>query len=223
MNQSLTPADNVRRKEDKTGYVTPMGFMPSVTTIIGVTAPEESKRRLEQWLKRPGSAKESALACKRGSWMHEQIENHLQGKPIKKHLAFGGYLNSILPWVKENVIDPVGIECPIWHPLGFSGTFDCLAHLVDDHVDDLTLLDWKSSKHRRSEDLIFGYKLQCAAYRLGLSHTYLVTPNKAKIVIGRPAATRPDIWEIDEAELIDLEAIFVERLKQYQDQLIPVQ
>ena len=99
--QFLTPADDVRRKDDKTGYVTPMGELPSVTTIIGETAPEESKRRLEQWLKRPNAAKESALACKRGSWMHQQIENYLQGKPVEKHLAFGGYLDSILPGSKR--------------------------------------------------------------------------------------------------------------------------
>ena len=221
--QSLTPANDVRRKDDKSGYVTPNGFMPSVTTIIGQTAPEESKRRLEQWLKRPNAAKESALACKRGSWMHQQIENHLQGKPVEKHLAFGGYLDSILPWVKENVIDPVGIECPIWHPMGFSGTFDCLAHLVDDHVDDLTLLDWKSSRTRRSDDLVYGYKLQLAAYRLGLSHTYSVTPNKAMLVIGRPSATKPDIWEVNEEELDQLEVQFIERLQRYQNELSPVQ
>ena len=75
--------------------------------------------------------------------------------------------------------------------MGFSGTFDCLAHLVDDHVDDLTLLDWKSSRTRRSDDLVYGYNCSSAAYRLGLSHTYSVTPNKAMLVIGRPPQVNP--------------------------------
>ena len=214
------PDLSIKRREDKTGYETPMGTMPSVTTILGATSPPESKKRLEAWLARPGAREESARACRRGSWVHEQLENYLQNKPIKRHLAFNGYLQSMMPWVKSNIISPCMIEAPIWHPAGFSGTFDLLAWC--DGWPELTLVDWKTSKRPRSADLVDNYLDQLAGYRLGLSHTYSVTPLKGVLVIGRPAATKPDVWVIDEEELDRRELKFLGRVQQYQEQLSTV-
>ena len=210
----------IKRREDKRGYETPMGTMPSVTTILGATSSPEAKARLEAWLKRPGAHEESVRACKRGSWVHEQLENHLQGKPIKRHLAFNGYLKSMMPWVEANIVEPCMIEAPIWHPAGFSGTFDLLAWC--DQWPELTIVDWKTSKRPRSEDLVDNYLDQLAAYRAGMRHTYLVTPQRGVLVIGRPAASKPDVWVIDEAELDRRELKFMGRVQQYQDQLSKV-
>ena len=214
-------ADNsIRRREDRTGYETPMGTMPSVTTILGATSSPEAKARLKAWLERPGAHEESARACKRGSWVHEQLENHLQNLPVKRHLAFNGYLQSMMPWVEANIIEPCMIEAPIWHPAGFSGTFDLLAWC--DQWPELTLVDWKTSKRPRSADLIDNYADQLAAYRAGLSHTYSVTPQKGVLVIGRPAATKPDVWIFDEEELDRRERKFMGRVRDYQHSLSTV-
>ena len=80
----------IKRREDKTGYETPIGTLPSVTTILGATSSPEAKARLEAWLKRPGAHEESMRACK-GGLVHEQPESYLQHKPVKRHLAFNGY------------------------------------------------------------------------------------------------------------------------------------
>lgn len=211
----IEPPAIPERREDRRGYICPDGqTYPSVTTVLGATADKASKARLEAWLQRPDAAKQTALACKRGSWVHQQIENHLSGIPISRHLAFNGYLNTILPWVDSNIVEAVAIEKPIWHPAGFSGTFDCLGYCAD--WPELTLLDWKSSKNRRSEDLVHDYKTQLAAYRLGLLHTYDIPVDKAVLVIARPVGTRPDIWHVSKEELDDLQDQFLQRLQRYQ-------
>lgn len=204
----------VTRNEDKRGYQTPIGVLPGVTTILGATSSPEAKARLKAWLERPGAEQESARACRRGSWVHEQLESHLQGLPVQRHLAFGAYLRSMMPWVDANVVEPLAIEKPIWHPSGFSGTFDLLAYCSE--WPEVTLIDWKTSKRPRSGDLVDNYLDQLAAYRLGLDHTYHVRPQRGVLVIGRPAATRPDVWVIDNAELDRREAKFLRRVEQYQ-------
>ena len=220
MRQFPEPDLSIKRREDRTGYETPIGTLPSVTTILGATSSPEAKARLEAWLQRPGAHEESKRACKRGSWVHEQLENHLQGKPIKRHLAFNGYLQSMLPWVEQNIIKAEMIEAPVWHPAGFSGTFDCCAWL--DQYPELCIVDWKTSARPRGPDLVDNYLDQLAAYRAALSHTYLVTPQRGALVIGRPAASKPDVWIIDQDELDRRELKFLGRVKQYQASLSTV-
>ena len=101
---------HIERRKDRRGYETPCGRLPSVTTIIKETAPQESKDRLEAWLARPGARQESAAACRRGSWVHQQIENYLEGLPVEKHLAFGGYYRNIIGWIENNVVEPIAME-----------------------------------------------------------------------------------------------------------------
>tara|TARA_R110002012_G_scaffold46506_1_gene122827 strand:- start:296 stop:664 length:369 start_codon:yes stop_codon:yes gene_type:complete len=122
----------------------------------------------------------------------------------------------MLPWVEANILEPIAMELPIWHPAGFSGTFDLLAYTDDSpHV---TLIDWKTSKRPRSADLVENYAQQLAAYRLGLTHTYGVTPMRGILVIGRPASSRPDVWTYEADELDRREDLFLERVRQYQAQ-----
>ena len=152
--------------------------------------------------------------------MHEQVERHLMGQATENHLAFGGYLRNILPWVKENVVEPLAMEAPVWFPrghLGAAGTFDLLAYCA--HWQDVTLIDWKSSKRRRSADLVAGYMAQLGAYSLGLKHTYDIEPTRAALVIGRPTGSWPDVWMLDHKELAAEEVNFLERLDRYLDHL----
>ena len=211
-----SPDGSVVRRADKTGYETPMGFMPSVTTILGATSPPEAKARLEAWLQRPGAHEESKRACKRGTWVHAQLENYIQYKPIKRHLAFNGYLDSMLGWVDDNIIEPCMIEVPSYHPAGFSGTADLVTWC--DKWPELTILDWKSSARFRTPDLVDNYLDQLSAYRMSIRHTYNVECLKGCLVIGRPAASKPDVWVIDEHELNRRERKFLGRVREYQSQ-----
>ena len=208
-----TANPHIERRKDKRGYETPCGRLPSVTTIIKETAPQESKDRLEAWLARPGARQESAAACRRGSWVHQQIENHLGGLPVENHLAFGGYYRNIIGWIEQNVVEPIAMEKPIFHPAGFSGTFDCLAYCSE--WMEPTLIDWKTSKRKRSADLVDGYMDQLGAYSLGIKHTYDIEPTKAVLAIARPTGTEPDIWVVDHDEILYREEKFLQRVDDY--------
>ena len=210
------PLQSIRRRDDKTGYETPIGTLPSVTTILSATSPPEAKARLQAWLERPGAHEESMRACKRGTWVHEQLENYLRRQPIKRNLAFNPYLNSVLPWAQANIIEPCMIEAPVWHPAGFSGTFDLICWL--DQFHELTILDWKSSARPRGPDLVDNYCDQLAAYRAAAINTYGVKTDRGALVIARPAASKPDVWIIDQSELDRRELKFMRRVEEFQKQ-----
>lgn len=91
----------------------------------------------------------------------------------------------MLPWVEANVVKPIAMEKPIWHPAGFSGTFDLLAY-TKEHGDEPVLIDYKTSTKSRLANplLLADYMDQLSAYRAGIAHTYGVEVNRAILVIG---------------------------------------
>ena len=115
------------------------------------------------------------------------------------------------------MIEPIAMEKPIFHPAGFSGTFDCLAYCAE--WMEPTLIDWKTSKSKRSADLVDGYMDQIGAYSLGLQHTYDIQPTKAVLAIARPAGVEPDIWVIDHDEILYREDKFLQRVDAFNRKL----
>ena len=58
-------------------------LLPSVTTILKATEPEEKKAKLEEWKKRVGYKQAEVIsreATSRGSSMHDYLEKFLLGK-----------------------------------------------------------------------------------------------------------------------------------------------
>ena len=84
---------------------------------------------------------------------------------------------------------------------------------------DPTLIDWKTSKRKRTPDLVEGYLDQIGAYSLGLQHTYDIQPTKAVLAIARPTGQEPDIWVVDEKELRAREEKFLQRVDDYNRKL----
>lgn len=213
------PRGVVERAPDKSGYRTPVGFLPGVTTVLGKTS--AGKERLEQWLKRPDAQAISDAAKARGSWTHKAIEDwieaHSRGDdpPDPKHFAFGGYWRSARGWLQEHWAQMVAIERPVFHPSGFAGSFDALGYVnYGAEPEALALCDWKTSQKRRDDYLVEDYRCQLAAYSLGIEYLYGVRPERALLVIARPT-TAPDVWEMSREDLDDYIFIFRERLKAF--------
>lgn len=216
------PKGDIRRREDRQGYETPLGRLPSVTTIVGETKSEEAKRALKAWLDRPGGEERSLAARTRGTYLHTQAENWIAGLPTQHHLVFGGYWRSLQRWLETNFHSALGVELPIYHPApwgvgGFSGTFDCLGWTYDS--TELCLIDWKTSQRYRdpdSEMMRGGYYIQLAAYRAGIAFTYGVEVNQALLVIARQIG-KPNVYHLDRTLLDQCERDFFERLHRYQE------
>lgn len=214
------PRGIAKRKADKTGYYTPCGVLPGVTTILGATS--TGKERLEQWLKRPDAQAISDAAKARGTWTHTAIEEwivaHGRGEvpPDPRNFAFGAYWRNIRPWLQNHWERAVALEQPIFHPSGFAGSFDAIGYTAyGREPEKLTLLDWKTSKRQRDEELVEDYRCQLGAYAKGIRYVYGVQVERALLVIARPSGEGPDIWEMSSEELHEATGRFEKRLAAY--------
>ena len=213
------PRGIAKRKADKSGYYTPCGVLPGVTTILGATS--TSKGRLEQWLQRPDAQAISDAAKARGTWTHTQIEAWINARsagepaPNPKHFAFGGYWRSIKPWLETHWTHATAIERPVYHPSGYAGSFDALGYAnYGNEPDALTLFDWKTSKNKRDAELVEDYFCQLGAYAFGINYVYGVAPERAVLVIARPSCA-PDVWELSGDELAEAYCRFKTRLRRF--------
>ena len=207
----------ITRKPDHSGYDTPLGLMPPVTTVLSATSPPESKAALEAW-KRRTPVEYQKLGAMRGTWVHSACEHYHETGEWKSHLAHGGYLDSMKPWIEANIVESVLMEAPIYHPLGFSGTFDNLCFCAE--WPELTLLDYKTSKRSKiaNPSYLTNYFHQLGAYSLGLQHSYDIKPEKGVLCIGRPTGSA-EIVVIEEDDLRRYEQNFLRRLDLFHEQL----
>ena len=242
-----------RRAADRTGYLTPAGKLPSVTTVIGETKSQQAKDALANWKERMKNAPEALqkAAARRGSWTHLQAENWiLQGRGdlpggangdlpapsngdlpggarsdlpgAAQRVSWGGYWRSLQGWLEDNFHSALAIEKPIWHPAGFSGTFDCLGWTYDS--TDVALFDWKTRGGKAftpGEERVKDYEVQLAAYCAGISWTYGIEVNRAHLVIAYPT-TSPQHFLLEKQTLQERELEFFARLEIYQKRQVDV-
>ena len=162
----------VKRHENKRGYSVD-GYNQSfvgITTLLGKTKDEESRRALLNWLKKPNAKGEVKQACERGSYTHRTLEKYGQGIPVRKGQAyaiFKGYVDPLVEWFDSNVTAVLEQEKAVYHPDGFAGTYDLLAPLKE-HGDQPVLCDYKTSQRSRLANamLTHDYCCQLAAYCL---------------------------------------------------------
>ena len=183
MQSATSDQSKITRKADHSGYVTPLGVMPPVTTILArplLRIP--STRRLEA--SHPVEYQKTGLNVAPG--FTQPVSTITTPANGRTTLAHGGYLRSMIPWIEANVVEPVLMEAPIYHPKGFSGTFDNLCFCAE--WPELTLLDYKTSKRSKIANPTYleNYWDQLGAYSLGLQHTYDIKPQKGVLCIGRP-------------------------------------
>ena len=227
-----------KRCHDRTGYLTPAGKLPSVTTIVGETKSDQAKQALAAWKERNAQLPEGLqmAAANRGTYTHTQAENWiLQRQPelrddlpggtrevdlpgVAQRVAWGAYWQSLRGYLEANFHSALAIEKPIWHPAGFSGTFDCMGWTYNS--TEVALFDWKTrgSNTRRLDpegEQVRGYQVQLAAYRAGIAWTYDIAVDHAHLVIAY-ANQEPQVIEMDKGLLADCEAEFFDRLQRYQ-------
>lgn len=157
-------------------YETPDGDqVPSVTTILSATDSEEDKQGLANWRKFVGDAKADEIcneACTVGTFMHENLENRLIGKPDHQ----GSMPIRVLARRMADVIQAAawpkitelwGQETKLYYPGLYAGTSD----LVGLYNDKQAIMDYKNSRKPKSKAKIHNYFMQGCAY--ALAHNYL--------------------------------------------------
>ena len=159
-----------KQVDGKRLYETPTGHaVPSVTTILSATKPEEDRLALENWRKAVGWRKAQAItteAANRGTRMHKYLENFV----LDGELAVPGsnpYAQQANKMAQEivnkgmkHVEEVWGVEVPLYFPQIYAGTTDCAGV----YLGAESIIDFKQTNKPKTEERVQDYYIQLAAY-----------------------------------------------------------
>jgi len=179
-------------RDESTGkrlYATPDGFkVPSVTTILDKTKPEESRIALANWRKAVGEQKAQAItteAANRGTRMHKFLEDYIKGIPMNESISnpFAQQSQKMAKIVISegmcNVSEVWGSEVPLYFPELYAGTTDC----VGVHLGDEAILDFKQTNKLKKREHIDDYFIQLTAYAMAHNEVHGTNIRKGVILM----------------------------------------
>ena len=176
-------------------YATPDGRrLPSVTTILEATKPEEKRQALQNWRNRVGVAQAQAItteAANRGTRMHTYLEHYVKTGEVKTRGTnpVGWASHAMAAVVIEQGLKHVqefwGIEVPLYFPGIYAGTTDgCGIHLGDQAI-----LDYKQTNRPKKREWIEDYFMQLCAYAEAHNELHGTKINKGVILM----CVKPDM------------------------------
>lgn len=187
--------------EGKRLYATPDGSkVPSVTTILDKTKPEEEKAALQAWRRAVGEKKAQEItteAANRGTRMHKYLEDYvrdgilrepgtnpysIQSHKMAKHVIEQGLVNVNEVW---------GVEVPLYYPGLYAGTTDGCGM----HMNEEAILDYKQTNKPKKLEWITGYYLQLTAYALAHNKIHGTNIRKGVVLMCvKPPEITPMAW-----------------------------
>ena len=176
-------------EDGKRLYATPDGKkLPSVTTVLDKTKPEEKKAALNEWRRRVGvenAQKITTEAANRGTRMHTYLEDYIKQGQLRERGSnpFGWASHAMAQTVIEdgliNVNEIWGVEVPLYFPGLYAGTTDgCGLHLNEESI-----LDYKQTNKPKREEWIEDYYLQLTAYALAHNEVYGTNIRKGVVLM----------------------------------------
>jgi len=160
--------------------------VPSVTTILSATAPQEDVDALKRWRKNVGYKRANQISTQsanRGTRVHKYLENFINTgefatpgtNPYAQHA--NGMAACIANYGLMLAEEVWGTEVPLFFPELYGGTTDC----VGIHDGDESIIDFKQSNKLKKRKWIDSYFIQTVAY--GQAHNELYGTNIKKGVI----------------------------------------
>jgi genome maintenance exonuclease 1 len=186
------------RENGKQFYVDNQGTkLPSVTTILNATKPQEDRDRLFNWRQRVGVVEAnqiSGAASRRGTGTHKQIQRYLEGKDTPCPEAILPYWQSIEP-VLQDVDNVRLVEGTVFnYDSGYAGIVDCVASFRGIPC----ICEWKTAdKPKGLVERLYDYPLQIAAYSSAVNHHYQdygIKLEHALIVVAIPGMPAEEFW-----------------------------
>ncbi len=166
-------------------YVTPCGKRyQSVTTFLGRFS---DNKWLDEWKERVGEeevAKRSTQAKRRGTAVHEIVEQIVLNNPryAKGHMPNNLIMaRDIANVLRARACIIYGLEVGLWsHKLQIAGRTDCIGKF--DGIN--SIIDFKTSKWPKTEDQIESYFLQTTIYALMVEELFDMKVPQIAIIIG---------------------------------------
>lgn len=164
--------DSLKRKsvDGQRLYTTPDGLaVPSVTTILDKTKPEQAKQALREWKKRVGETKAAEItkeAAGRGTRMHAYLEQYVKEDNISEpgsnpySQQSHKMANIIVEQGLCNASEFWGTEVPLYFPQVYAGTTDCLGV----YNGKPAIIDFKQTNKPKKTEWISDYFMQLCAY-----------------------------------------------------------
>lgn len=194
------PYQEFKRKSvnGKRLYENPYGDpVPSVTTILDKTKPQEKRQALANWKKRVGEENAQRIvneAANVGTIMHNILESWVKNEDYSGERILQAEM--MADTVKKNVepyLEEVwGSEVNLCYPGLYAGTTD----LVGVYKGKPTIMDFKQTNKPKKREWIDDYFMQGAAY--GLAHNELYETKIENIAIFM--CSRECEWQLFEVE-----------------------
>ena len=171
-------------------YQTPDGSrVPSVTTVLDRTKPEEARQALQNWRNRVGHQQAQQItteAASRGTRMHTYLENYIRDNTIIEATT-NPYSWASMAMAKtvvdqgftDRISEVYGVEIPLYFPQLYAGTTDG----VGMHLGEEAILDYKQTNKPKKREWIGDYFLQLTAYALAHNEVYGSTIRKGVILM----------------------------------------
>jgi len=161
--------------------------LPSVTTILQATQPEEKRKSLEAWKQREGLEQANKIkneAANRGSIMHRVIEGYLLGQRHADLSDLGrqaGVMAEIIynEGLKDHMQEIWGTEVTLYYPGLYAGASD----LVGIYDGRESIMDFKQANKPKRKEWITEYFLQLAAYATAHNQVYNTNINSGTILM----------------------------------------
>jgi len=168
-------------------YETPVGLLPSVTTVLERS---KDKTQLIKWRTKVGNKEADAVVRQsrtRGITLHAICENYLGNKEWKNGVSSIDMFNvkPILKILEEYVENVYGLELLLWsEKLKLAGRADALVSWKDGQK---YIMDFKTSA--RPVDLVmekvYFYKLQATMYAMMAEEQYMIDVPNCSILISQ--------------------------------------
>jgi genome maintenance exonuclease 1 len=183
--------------EGKRHYCLPDGSkVPSVTTILDRTKPQEKREALANWKKRVGEQQAQQItteAANRGTRMHAYLETYVQMDEMKPlpgnpfaHPSWFMAAEIILQGL-AHVDEFWGSEVPVYYSGLYAGTTD----LIGVWKGRPAIMDFKQTNKPKKREWIEDYFLQLAAYAQAHDHMHGTSIDQGVILM----ACQPKLLE----------------------------
>lgn len=207
--------------DGKRHYSLPDGTaVPSVTTILDKTKPEEKRIALANWKRRVGEQQAQQItteAASRGTRMHKWLEDFVndgqiglpgtnpysqQSHAMANTIIFHGLAN--------NVTEFWGTEVPVYYSGLYAGTTDCIGLWKGQPA----ILDFKQTNKPKKREWIDDYFMQLAAYALAHNNTHS-TEIKSGVILMCSADCQYQEFVVEGTEFEEYTQKWLERVEQY--------
>ena len=193
---SYTPI-NRTTIDGKRHYLLPDGRpVPSVTTILDRTKPEEKRLALANWRKRVGEQKAQEItteAANRGTRMHAYLEHYVLTQDMKP-LPGNPFAHPSWFMAAQVILEGLchvdefwGVEVPVYYSGLYAGTTDC----VGVWKGRPAIMDFKQTNKPKKREWIEDYFLQLAAYAAAHNDTHGTAIDTGVILM----AQQPELLE----------------------------